>query len=122
MGAQSNGLSIDSEDPVTSRALAAANASYSPYTRDFAGIALRTGAGATYVGRYAENAAFNPSMSPLQSALSSLNMHIPAQAPYDIDAAVLVESATSEISQLSATRTALSSVAPDVELQHVLAR
>jgi cytidine deaminase len=85
-------------------------------------VAVRTFARKTYVGRYAENAAFNPSMSPLQSALASLNMHEPAQTPYAIEAAVLVEASESMISQLSTTQAVLSSVAPDVELQHVLAR
>ncbi len=122
MDPQSNGLSLDSTDPLVQHALDAANASYSPYTRNFAGVAVRTLARKTYVGRYAENAAFNPSMSPLQSALASLNMHEPAQTPYAIEAAVLVEASESMISQLSTTQAVLSSVAPDVELQHVLAR
>jgi len=57
-------------DPVVQAALAAANASYAPYTHGYAGVAISTASGATYTGRYAENAAFNPSMSPLESALT----------------------------------------------------
>jgi len=53
-------------------ALAAANASYSPYTSSFAGLALRTSDGTVCTGRYAENAAYNPSLSPLGAALSQL--------------------------------------------------
>ncbi len=121
MNQHSNGLSVDSPDPLVQEALQAANSSYSPYTGNFAGVALRTRSQRTYVGRYAENAAFNPSMSPLQSALATLNMHEPPQAPYNIEAAVLVEDARSKISQLSSTLAILSSIAPDVELQHVLA-
>jgi cytidine deaminase len=48
--------------------------SYAPYSRSFAGVALRTNAGAVVSGPYAENAAFNPSLSPLEAALSQLNM------------------------------------------------
>jgi cytidine deaminase len=57
-------------DPVVKAALDAANASYAPYSKGYAGVALSTASGATYTGRYAENAAFNPSMSPLESALT----------------------------------------------------
>lgn len=121
MNPQSNGLSVDSTDPLVLEALHAANSSYSPYTANFAGVAVQTSSNKTYAGRYAENAAFNPSMSPLQSAVALLNMHEPAQTPYNIEAAVLVEASDSKISQLSSTLAVLSSVAPGVELQHVLA-
>jgi cytidine deaminase len=72
MSPEDHGLKLDPPptDPVVSAALAAANASYAPYTSGFAGVALTTASGATYTGRYAENAAFNPSMSPLTSALT----------------------------------------------------
>lgn len=121
MDPHSNGLSVESSDRLIQEALHAANASYSPYTGNFAGVALRTTSQRTYVGRYAENAAFNPSMSPLQSAIASLNMHETPHAPYDIEDAVLVEAADSKISQLSSTRAVLSSIAPGVELRHVAA-
>jgi cytidine deaminase len=72
MSPENHGLKLDPPptDPVVQAALAAANASYAPYTSGFAGVAISTASGATYTGRYAENAAFNPSMSPLESALT----------------------------------------------------
>ena len=72
MSPEDHGLKLDPPptDPVVSAALAAANASYAPYTNGYAGVAISTASGATYTGRYAENAAFNPSMSPLTSALT----------------------------------------------------
>jgi cytidine deaminase len=72
MAPEDHELKLDSpsSDPVVLEALAAANASHAPYSGGFAGIALQTASGALYVGRYAENAAFNPSMSPLESALT----------------------------------------------------
>jgi cytidine deaminase len=72
MSPENHGLTLapPPTDPVVQAALAAANASYAPYTSGFAGVAISTASGATYTGRYAENAAFNPSMSPLESALT----------------------------------------------------
>lgn len=72
MSPENHGMKLDppSTDPLARAALAAANASYAPYTNDYAGVAIATANGATYTGRYAENAAFNPSMSPLESALT----------------------------------------------------
>jgi len=72
MSPENHGMKLDppSTDPLAQAALAAANASYAPYTNDYAGVAIATANGATYTGRYAENAAFNPSMSPLESALT----------------------------------------------------
>ena len=72
MSPENHGLTLDPPptDPVVSAALDAANASYAPYTNGFAGVAISTASGAVYTGRYAENAAFNPSMSPLESALT----------------------------------------------------
>jgi len=72
MSPANNGLTLSPPptDPVVQAALAAANASYAPYSKGYAGVAIATATGATYTGRYAENAAFNPSMSPLESALT----------------------------------------------------
>ena len=62
-----------------------------------------------YVGAYAENAAFNPSMSPLEAALIVLIMS--GESFDDITRAVLVEAAGSMCSQLAATTAVLSSKA-----------
>lgn len=56
-------------DELTQAALGAASQSYAPYSRAISGIALQVG-GRIITGRYAENAAFNPSFLPLQSALN----------------------------------------------------
>ena len=70
-------------------ALDAANRSYAPYSKTYAGVALATGAGTIHVGRYAENVAFNPSLSPLQAALVSLRLA--GDAPARLAEVVLVE-------------------------------
>ncbi|HEX6087076.1 MAG TPA: cytidine deaminase [Thermoanaerobaculia bacterium] len=67
-------LAIDEHDELARAALAAANMSYAPYSKSYAGVAVRTKNGEIVSGAYAENAAFNPSLSPLQAALSQLNL------------------------------------------------
>ena len=67
-------LTIDEDDELSREALRAARMSYAPYSKSYAGVALRTSDGLVVGGAYAENAAFNPSMSPLEVALSQLNL------------------------------------------------
>ncbi len=109
MQPQANGLTMESPaNSLTMAALAAANASYSPYSQSYAGVALRTANGAIFSGAYAENAAYNPSMSPLESALVSL---VFGGASYtDIVEAVLVQAKDAKASQIEATRDVLSSI------------
>ena len=106
MQAQYNGLTVQQPlDNTGLAALEAANASYSPYTGTFAGVALTTSTGVTCTGRYAENAAYNPSMSPLEAALSQLVFH--GQDLSAIVEAVLVET-NGPASQVGATQLVLS--------------
>jgi cytidine deaminase len=121
MEPQDHGLTISSADDLAQAALAGANASYAPYSSNFSGVALRLANGNIYSGSYAENAAYNPSMSPLESALSNMNMGEAAQDPYQIVQAVLVESVDSQISQKPVTEDVLSSVAPGVVLEYLVA-
>ncbi len=108
MQPQYNQLTVNEPLDFTGQAaLAAANASYSPYTGTFAGVALTTSAGVTCFGRYAENAAYNPSMSPLEGALSQLVFY--NQSFESIVEAVLVE-APGLASQVGATQTVLGAV------------
>ena len=83
----------------------AATQSYAPYSHSYAGVALQTQDGTLFCGRYAENAAFNPSLPPLQSALIMLRMA--GYGPEDIQAAALVESQQGQISHLAATQALL---------------
>ncbi len=108
MQPQANGLIVQQPlDAAATAALAAANASYSPYTSTFAGVALQTSSGGIYTGRYAENAAYNPSMSPLEAALSRMVFN---NQPFSsIVEAVLVE-AQGPASQVGATQAVLSCV------------
>lgn len=60
------------EDALTLQAWEQANASYAPYSHNRSGVALLLNDGQICHGRYLENAAFNPSLSPLALALSQL--------------------------------------------------
>lgn len=78
-----------SQDALTLLAWDQANASYAPYSRNYAGVALLLRDGKMCHGRYLENAGFNPSLGPLHLALSQL--YLQGYQPSDIERAVLVE-------------------------------
>jgi cytidine deaminase len=110
MSPQSHGLTVSgAHDPVVQAALEAANASYAPYTFDYAGVALKSRDGSIFTGSVAENAAFNPSMSPLEAAVVSLVIS-GGKSYGDIVDAVLVEMAGSKASQAAATRAVLEAI------------
>lgn len=60
---------LATNDPLVTAAMVAASRSYAPYSGAKSGVALQVGE-AIITGQYAENAAFNPSFLPLQSALN----------------------------------------------------
>jgi len=110
MQTQGETLALDeaTQDPVVLVALAAANLSYAPYSRSRAGVALATRGGESYTGPYAENAAYNPSMSPMESALAHLNMCL---ASFDqIVRAVLVQDRSELCLQIDASAAVLKSI------------
>ena len=111
MSPQSHGMTLSSgaDDPVVQAALKAANASYAPYTFDYSGVALKTRDGRIYTGSVAEDAAFNPSMSPLEAAVVSLVIS-GGKSYGDIVDAVLVEMADSKAGQAAATSAALEAI------------
>ena len=98
-------------------ALDAARKSYAPYTMAHSGVAIGTGSGRIYKGSYIENAAFNPSLSPLQTALVALIAAGESHAA--ISRATLVEIGGAAISQRSVAEAALGAIVPGVNLQVV---
>ena len=109
MSPQSHGMTLDSPDDLTNAALSAANTSYAPYSHSYAGVALKTSDGGIYAGGVAENAAFNPSMSPLEAAIVALTIN-GGKTYSDIVDAVLVEAAGSKACQIDATRDVLATI------------
>ncbi|MEA2719916.1 MAG: cytidine deaminase [Candidatus Eremiobacteraeota bacterium] len=99
-------------------ALGSAASSYAPYSKTYAGVALALRDGSVHAGRYAENAAFNPSLPPLQAALVRLAMR---SIPFaEIRGAVLAET-DGPVSHRLATEALLAAVAPNVALTYVRA-
>ena len=109
-----------STDPLVLAALDAACKSYAPYTLSPSGVAIGLPEQRMFLGSYIENAAFNPSLPPLEGALAGL--FAAGHETGTLVRAVLVETATASISQESVTRAALSSLAPAVRLEVVHAR
>jgi cytidine deaminase len=112
-------LNGSAPDALLTAALDAARRAYAPYSQSPSGVAIRTTRGQIYQGCYIENVAFNPSLSPLQTALVQM---IAAGEPYSaISAVTLVELKGAKISQRAVTQAALAAVAPQVKLDVVLA-
>ena len=96
-----HGYTLPNTDSLTQLALDGANHSHAPYSNAHSGVALEAADGTIYTGRYAENAAFNPSLPPLQAALILTNL-----AGKDCGAirrAVLVEGSQPTLTQWDAT-------------------
>jgi cytidine deaminase len=111
MSPQSHGMTLENltDDYVVNAALQAANTSYAPYSFSYAGVALKTTDGSIYTGGVSENAAFNPSMSPLEAAVVTLTIN-GGKKYSDITDAVLVEAAGCKACQIDATRDVLATM------------
>ncbi len=105
----------ESTDPLVLEALKAAGQAYAPYSLSPSGAALVTSNGRVFAGSYIENAAFNPSLPPLQAALAGY--FAAGQNSGEIQRAVLVESAKSAISQHTTTKSTLAAFAPAAHLE-----
>ncbi len=94
--------------PLAEAALQAARTSLAPYSGCPSGVALAMADGRIFAGAYLENAAFNPSLSPLGAALAALAMA--GGNPRTIVAAMLVETA-GPVSQRRGTDAVLGALA-----------
>lgn len=103
-----HGYTLENADPLALLALDACNQSHAPYSKSHSGVALETSNGKQFAGRYAENAAFNPSLPPLQAALILLNMS--GEDCLNVRRAVLVEQTDALITQNDATRATLNAL------------
>ena len=110
-----------SDDPVVQAALSAAETSYAPYTGNLAGCAVETADGDVASGRYMESVAYNPSISPLISAVLQLNLMSLADEPAAGSRVVLVEK-TTRISQKRFMEMLMESWVPGVKLEYYVAQ
>ncbi|MFU1555439.1 cytidine deaminase [Aeromonas sp. A04] len=98
-------LTLESEDPLWQAALAAARQSYAPYSQGYAAVALQFADGRLFCGRYAENAAFNPSLPPMQMACAHAVLN--GEDLATIRRAVLLENKNGQISQRDSAQSTL---------------
>ncbi|GLR74659.1 cytidine deaminase [Aliivibrio sifiae] len=113
----SHKLTFESNSPLLITAFEAANRSHAPYSKNFSGVALEMNNGNIYSGMYAENAAFNPSLPPLQVALVHANMS--REALSEIKKAALIEDHKGAISHLAITTCTLKDLSPNMVLEYV---
>ncbi|MDB2356043.1 cytidine deaminase [Pseudoalteromonas sp.] len=80
--------SVVGQDGVCGTLIDAALNAYVPYTKNFSAVKITTFEQGSFYGRYAENAAYSPSLAPLQSAISQLylaGLHMDAQTIQKIE-------------------------------------
>lgn len=100
-----------SNDELGSLAIQSANISHAPYTGSHSGVALLTKSGKVFCGSYAENAAYNPSIPPLQAAI--IMMYIKAGENEVVEKVVLAEKNNPLITQANATKELNSALGSD---------
>ncbi|MFY2508571.1 cytidine deaminase [Vibrio pectenicida] len=116
--AQANHGNVTTEnDEMIASALNALNKSYAPYTKNHSGISIKVKDGKIYQGSYAENAAFNPSLPPLQVALSQILLN--GKTFDEIEAIALVEKYEGSCSHLETTQATLETINPDIPLSYL---
>ncbi|EPL6456206.1 MULTISPECIES: cytidine deaminase [Providencia] len=103
-----HGYNNQSRDRLLSAAIEAANQSHAPYSQSHSGIAVQLKDGSLFTGRYAENAAFNPSLPPLQAALIMINLA--GKDIHAIEQAKLVEKQDAIVKQWCTTENTLSAL------------
>jgi cytidine deaminase len=109
-------LARASTDPLVLEALAAARRSHAPYSGNRNGCALLLDSGRIVSGSGFESAAFNPSLSPLHSAVLDLNMS-GIDNGSTVRKAVLVERPTT-ITQKGGFEGLLKTWAPKAEMEY----
>ncbi|EHM2230314.1 cytidine deaminase [Salmonella bongori] len=104
MDEQDHGFALTG-DTLTQAAITAANKSHMPYSQSPSGVALECKDGRIFTGSYAENAAFNPTLPPLQGALNLLSLN--GYDYVDIQRAILAEKSDAALIQWDATAATL---------------
>lgn len=104
MDEQDHGYPLEG-DALAQAAIQAANHSHTPYSKAPSGVALELRDGTIFSGSYAENAAFNPTLPPLQGALNLLSLN--GYDYPDIQRAILAERADAPLIQWDATAATL---------------
>ncbi|MEZ8823878.1 cytidine deaminase [Vibrio amylolyticus] len=109
--------SCGENDPLLAIALERLNTSHAPYTKNLSGVAIQVKGGKIYSGAYAENAAFNPSLPPLQVAM--IQLLLDGESMSNIESAALIEMAEGDISHVADTQATLEAINPDISLSYL---
>lgn len=118
MDTTDHGYKTPSRDRLLCAAIEAANQSHAPYSESHSGIALQLKDGSLFTGRYAENAAFNPSLPPLQAALIMINLA--GKDIHAIDQATFVEKQDAIVKHWCVTENTLKTLGcQQVELAYI---
>ena len=104
MDEQDHGFALTG-DELSQAAIRAANQSHTPYTHSPSGVSILCRNGQIFSGSYAENAAFNPTLPPLQGALNLLSLS--GFNYQDIQRSVLAERPDAPLTQWDATAATL---------------
>lgn len=112
-----HGKQTEENDEMVLKAVTALNRSHAPYTKNLSGVSLKLTSGETYLGAYAENAAFNPSLPPLQVAM--IQLLLDGKSLQDIESAALAEMADGSISHLADTQATLEAINPDIPVAYL---
>lgn len=110
-----NKIELTHSDQLIASAISAAQRSYSPYSNSPSGVAIATSK-AQYSGSYAENCAYNPSLSPLQGAL--INLRLAGDSFADIQRVVLVENPQANVLQHTINQQMLNALG-DIDYQRI---
>jgi len=102
---------IEDIDDLSKTALLSANSSYSPYSKYVSGVALRLKSGQIVGGSYYESAAYNPTVSSIQSALIKTRMA--GESMDGIQEVVLLQSENQYCDYERITIEILDSIAPE---------
>ncbi|WP_261817286.1 cytidine deaminase [Vibrio gallicus] len=112
-----HGYQFSQEDELIRHAVIALNKSHAPYTNNHSGLTIRVASGELFSGSYAENAAFNPSLPPLQVAL--VQMQMAGLEFTEIQEIALAEMEQGSISHLADTQSTIEAINPDIPIQYV---
>ena len=91
-----------------------ARRSYAPYSQSYAGLAFTTTDGAVFSSSYLENAAFNPSLLPMQAAY--LTARLSGHGVQEVRSVSVVQCEDSKIDHAAAARDLCRMIWPDDDL------
>ena len=110
-------VKLPTSQDLVERAREAAQASYVPYSECPAGVSIQINDGRVFSGSYLENAAYNPTIPPLQAALVEL---VENGIAYDqITRVVLAQKKSQKVDLHFPTMAVLSKICPGVKLETV---